>query len=65
MLAGPGRPQEAQAGGSRWQHSRPHPGREGCTRLLSPPEAMSLLLAPAPAVSGLGELAVCPPALGS
>lgn len=52
--------------GSRWQHSHPHPGREGGALPPSLPlEATSLLLAPAPAVSGLGELAVCRLGLGS
>ena len=52
--------------GNRWQHSLPHPGREGRAPSPSLPlEATSLLLAPAPADSGLGELAVCPLALGS
>ena len=52
--------------GSRWQHRRLHPGKEG----RAPPpslslEVTSLLPTPAPALSGLGELAGCRPTLGS
>lgn len=56
-LAGPGRPQEAQA--CRKQVATQPPPTQGgrdVPCLLSPLEATSLLLAPAPAVSGLGEV---------